>query len=350
MLTQYVIYYTIKSNRGENWKKRYKVYQDYKRGINFIMALKNVNTSFGNFPDTDDYYDVDDPVDYAQELAGDDDDSNNARGEDDDNKGDDNIDDEDVDDDDVNDSKKEANGDDTDDDDTKNKDEDDDDGGDDDGDVSDEVHTPLFNEQQQAKINEIVQNRLERQERSIINRITSASGVDMEGMAEIERAAKLWGLLKENPELSAYVDQAINQAIQQGKARIPQPKQTSQTDTKLAELSKKEAILDLKASDKVFARYSNEILSWAEQEGFEITDERTLKLVYNAWRGANAQRLQKSKEKVSAKKKAEKQTKKQKAQVQKGKSKRSSAKPVDYRKKSDRDILAEEGLSLFVDD
>lgn len=210
-----------------------------------------------------------------------------------------------------------------------------------------QTHTPMFSDAQQGKINEIVQSRLDRQERTTLTKLYEAAGVELDGMPEIERAAKLWGLLKHNPDLSAKIDHVINQEMQA--RRVNQPQYARKSDEREVELSKREALLNLKSSDKAFAKYEKAVMTWAEQEGFSITDEKSLKHAYMAWKGVNADKFVATKQKAQEKKAEQKQVVKQKAKVQSGKSKKGSAN-VNYGKMSDRDILAQEGMSLFVDD
>jgi len=303
------------------------------------MAGEVKPTGSKGFNFYDDYYDVDDVKGKAQDLGDVDVDDDDVEGEDedliDDNDSDEEDEDGEVADSDSKKSSKEES--------EEDSEEDDDDN------ASGDVHTPMFTEGQQEKINQIVQTRLDRQRRSLENELVAASGVDMEGMEEIKRATRLWGILKDNPNLSASINQLIDTAIQKGQARIPKAKETHTSD-KMADITKREAILDMKSSDNVFARYSKEILSWAEQEGYEITDEKSLKLVYNAWKGANSARLGKTKSKATAQKQQQKKAAIKKATTQKGTSKRRSAKPRNYAKMSDIDILNEEGIDLFVED
>lgn len=308
------------------------------------MAINYTDNSRGDMAQLDDYYDVDDVTNDQDVVMDDDDDSvkdddTKDKDTDDDKDSTDGGDDTDVD------ADADDKDDDTSDDDTSDDDKDD---SDDDNPSDDGVHTPLFTKEQQTKVNEIVQARLDRQEKSLISKLTDASGVDMEGIGEIQKAAELWGLLKSNSSLSAEVNQAINKALQEGKARIPE-KKSSQVDNRMVEINKREAILDMKSSDTVFARHSKEVLSWAEQEGFEISDEKSLKHAYLAWKGVNASKLAQAKKTVADKKKSDKATVKQKASVQKGTSKRTSSK-TNSRSMSDLDILSSEGLSLFIDD
>jgi len=207
------------------------------------------------------------------------------------------------------------------------------------------VEETKFDVKQQKELNRIIKSRLERQEGKLIKSLQDVAGTDI-SMAEVTNASRLWGLLKENPDLSRAIDQVIDQHLRNGKAIAPTEKTVS---TKEAELDKKEAILDLKLSDKTFNKNADKILNWAEEQGFDVANKKSLKLAFMAWRGSQGSLLQATQKLNEQKKQATKQATKQKAKVQSGKSSKSKGN-VDYARLSDADVLASEGLSLFMED
>jgi hypothetical protein len=211
--------------------------------------------------------------------------------------------------------------------------------------VDDNDTSVKFDKTQQKALNRIVQQRLERQEGKLLKEFSDVAGTDL-NIEEVGSASRLWGLLKTNPDLSRAIDQVIDQHLRSGKAVVPEAKQIS---TKEVELEVKEAILDLKLADKNFNKNSDKILRWAEDQGFDVVSKKSLQLAYMAWKGSQAKVVQATQKIQEQKKQATKKAVRQKAAVQGGKSSKSKGK-VDYARLSDSDVLASEGLSLFVDD
>ena len=211
--------------------------------------------------------------------------------------------------------------------------------------VDDNDTSVKFDKSQQKALNRIVQQRLDRHEGKLLKEFSDVAGTDL-SVDEVGSASRLWGLLKTNPGLSQAIDQVIDQHLRSGKATPPEAKQTS---TKEAELEIKEAVLDLKLADKNFNKNSDKILKWAEDQGFDVVNKKSLKLAYMAWKGSQAKVVQATQKIQEQKKQATKKAVRQKAAVQGGKSSKSKGK-VNYARLSDSDVLASEGLSLFVDD
>ena len=73
---------------------------------------------------------------------------------------------------------------------------------------------PLFDKKQQAEVNKIVKERLDRQNSALLRDLSkSAGGVEI-AHDEVTSATRLWGLLKANPNLSKEVDGLIALAFQ----------------------------------------------------------------------------------------------------------------------------------------
>ena len=204
---------------------------------------------------------------------------------------------------------------------------------------------PVFDKTQQAEVNKIIKARLERQEAKLLNDLKSVAGTDLDA-TEISSSARLWGLLKANPDLSKAIDQVIDQHMREGKARAPEQRNVQ---SKEVELNRKEAILDLKISDKTFNKNANKILSWADEQGFEVSDPKSLNMAYLAWKGSQGKVLEATRKLQEQRRQSEKKTVRQKASVQSSKSGKRKA-PTDYSKMSDADVLASSGLRLFTDD
>jgi len=206
----------------------------------------------------------------------------------------------------------------------------------------------VFNKKQQDEINKLVRTRLERQEAKIVKDLAKAAGVDI-AYDEITSAARLWGLLKLNPELSTDIDKAINIALSSGKAKMPVDVSTT-TDAITQRLELKEAILDLRASDRTFGKNANKIIAWAENEGFNVNNAQALKMAFLAWKGAQG-KVEEAVQKAQEKRKQDNKKALQKqANVQSTKTTKPLGGTVDYSKMSDVSVLAAEGLSLFTDD
>jgi hypothetical protein len=215
----------------------------------------------------------------------------------------------------------------------------------DDEDVDDNDKSVKFDNQQQKELNRIVKTRLERHEGKLLKDFSTVAGTEL-SMNEVSNASRLWGLLKENPDLSKAVDRVIDQHLSEGKAVAPESKHVS---SKEVELEVKEAIVDLKLIDKAFNKNSDKILKWAEDQGFEVTNKKSLQLAYMAWKGSQAKVVQATQKLQEQKKQATKKAVRQKAAVQSGKSSKSKGK-LDYTRMSDSDVLASDGLNLFIED
>ncbi len=302
----------------------------------------NLQLFAGDEPQDDLDYDVDSLEDMLGENVGNDDDGDHDHADDDDASTDDDT---STDDDDVSDEPSdEKDGDESDEDDKDGDDDTDDDEPQDDDDV--DLSDVKFDKKQQAKVNEIVQNRLTRAEQKWEKMIQEAAGteLDMENGGEVLSAVRLWGLLKTNPELSRAIDTTIQHYLSNGMAKQPEFKQAT---TKEQELELKEAIIDMKLADSTFAKNHTKIMEWAEDQGFVITDKKSLEMAYLAWKGSNA-RKEAANAQLREQRKSQKKGEKKKAVLESGRKR--SKKPVDYRKMTDRDILAYEGLKLFTED
>ena len=206
---------------------------------------------------------------------------------------------------------------------------------------------PLFNDVQQQEVNKLIQARLVRQETKFVSDLARAAGVDLTAQ-EIPQAAKLWGMLKHNPALSAEVDKVITTALSKGYAKEPVAL-TNATSEAEARLAFKEAVLDMKASNTTFNKNSDKILAWAEAKGYEVTDAKSLELAYLAWQGTQS-KVTETARKASAQRKQDAKTQlKKRATVQKAKTGKAAA-PSNYRKMTDAAILASEGLNLFTEE
>lgn len=206
---------------------------------------------------------------------------------------------------------------------------------------------PVFDKKQQAEVNKLIKARLERQETTLVRDLSKAAGVEI-AHEELAPATRLWGLLKSNPELSRTIDGVIAEALSKGTAKAPDTKNNT-VDAVTQRLELKEAILDLKAADTTFGKNADKIIAWAENEGYEITNGKSLKMAYLAWKGSQgkiAEAIQKS----TAKRKQEtKKMMQKRATVQSTKSGTNTGK-TDYRRMSDSALLASEGIQLFTDD
>lgn len=203
---------------------------------------------------------------------------------------------------------------------------------------------PLFNEHQQKEVNRIVQTRLERQEAKLIKDLSQTAGVALE-QQEVPQAAKLWGLLKNNEELSRTIDSVIGDYLASGRAVAPDTTQKS-VDTVKQRLVLKEAILDLRAADNTFEKNSDKILAWAENEGFTVNDEKTLSMAYLAWKGSQGAVIDTIQRTKAQRQEQARKTQQRKATVQSSKA-GGGKKVLDYQKMSDKDLLNSAGLSLF---
>lgn len=204
-----------------------------------------------------------------------------------------------------------------------------------------------FDKKQQTRVDQIVKERLERAETKLVRDMASAAGVEI-SREEISSAARLWGLLKSNPQLSRAVDGIISTSLAEGSAQAPVTDDSPESRTQRLEL--KEAILDLKVADNLFAKNADKILAWAENEGYTVTDAKTLKLVFSAWKGAQGKVVAAVQKTTAQRKQEAKKTLQKRATVQTSKPGAKSTGSTDYRKMSDKAILASEGIKLFTED
>jgi len=202
----------------------------------------------------------------------------------------------------------------------------------------------VFTKEQQKIVDDIVQSRLDRMEKQYTQQAREAAGVEV-SRQEIFDALNLWGFLKLNPRLSKDVQSQIDAFIESGNY-VAQKR--SGRNSKEDELNKREAVLDLKASDSFFAKHSKKILEWAEDEGFEIYDAKSLKRAYLAYKGSQGV-LDKADEEYHKQRQKSKTDARKRAKVATSKKGGSPKKAQDFKKMSDADILAASGLKLFTD-
>lgn len=202
----------------------------------------------------------------------------------------------------------------------------------------------VFTKEQQKIVDDIVQSRLDRMEKQYTQQAREAAGVEV-SRQEVFDALNLWGFLKLNPRLSKDVQSQIDAFIESGKY-VAQKR--SGRNSKEDELNKREAVLDLKASDPFFTKHSKKILEWAEDEGFEIYDAKSLKRAYLAYKGSQGV-LDKADEEYHKQRQKSKTDARKKAKVATSKKGGSPKKAQDFKKMSDADILAASGLKLFTD-
>lgn len=202
----------------------------------------------------------------------------------------------------------------------------------------------VFTKEQQKIVDDIVQSRLERMEKQYMQQIREAAGVEV-SRQEVLDALNLWGFLKLNPRLSKDLQSRIDAFIESGNY-VAQKR--SGRNSKEDELNKREAVLDLKASDSFFAKHSKKILEWAEDEGFEIYDAKSLKRAYLAYKGSQGV-LDKADEEYHKQRQKSKTDARKRAKVATSKKGGSPKKVQDFKNMSDADILAASGLKLFTD-
>lgn len=202
----------------------------------------------------------------------------------------------------------------------------------------------VFTKEQQKIVDDIVQSRLNRMEKQYMQQIREAAGVEV-SRQEVLDALNLWGFLKLNPRLSRDLQSRIDAFIESGNY-VAQKR--SGRNSKEDELNKREAVLDLKASDSFFAKHSKKILEWAEDEGFEIYDAKSLKRAYLAYRGSQGI-LDKADEEYHKQRQKSKTDARKRAKVATSKKGGSPKKVQDFKNMSDADILAASGLKLFTD-
>ena len=202
-----------------------------------------------------------------------------------------------------------------------------------------------FTNEQQKVVDQIVQKRLERKDTQFVRQISEEAGVSL-AHEEITQSAKLWGLLKANPELSEAVDLVIKTQLSQGKAKEVVKNVSSKRE---AILEVKEATLDLKLSDPLFRKNADKILEWADDQGYEVNSKKSLQLAVLAWKGSNDSILTKARQSSEQKRKSAKKATQKRAGAQGGSSAKTKT-PQDFRKLSDKDVLTRSGLSLFTDE
>jgi len=181
-------------------------------------------------------------------------------------------------------------------------------------------------------------------EKQYTQQAREAAGVEV-SRQEIFDALNLWGFLKLNPRLSKDLQSQIDAFIESGNY-VAQKR--SGRNSKEDELNKREAVLDLKASDPFFTKHSKKILEWAEDEGFEIYDAKSLKRAYLAYKGSQGV-LDKADEEYHKQRQKSKTDARKRAKVATSKKGGSPKKAQDFKKMSDADILAASGLKLFTD-
>lgn len=202
----------------------------------------------------------------------------------------------------------------------------------------------VFTKEQQKIVDDIVQSRLDRMEKQYTQQAREAAGVEV-SRQEVLDALNLWGFLKLNPRLSKDLQSRIDAFIESGNY-VAQKR--SGRNSKEDELNKREAVLDLKASDPFFTKHSKKILEWAEDEGFEIYDAKSLKRAYLAYKGSQGV-LDKADEEYHKQRQKSKTDARKRAKVATSKKGGSPKKAQDFKNMSDADILAASGLKLFTD-
>jgi len=153
--------------------------------------------------------------------------------------------------------------------------------------------------------------------------------------------------IKARPDLAQQV-QALIDAYDDD--NLPQIQAQSEVEKLKQDFAFEKELLRLESSDKVFAANKQAIYDHAEAEygiDFETNkDPKMLKMVYNAWKGANAEQLA-AKAALEAKKAAvKKQDDRQNAKLQgsTGPGKQN----VDWSKMSDEQILAAHGFKSLI--
>ena len=202
-----------------------------------------------------------------------------------------------------------------------------------------------FTKEQQDVINKVVAKRLARAETSFVKDLSQVAGTQLE-QSEITDAAKLWGFLKLNPQLSLSVQQQIDFF---SKNASPVTAEAQRDVDKELLLDLKEAVIDLKDKDAGFRKNYDAFVEWTEDNKYSISDKKTLEMAYLAWQGANSKILRANEVLREQRKNAQKSHMKRRASVEGG-NKAPRKSNVDYTKMSDRDILASEGIALFTDE
>ncbi len=196
-------------------------------------------------------------------------------------------------------------------------------------------------------VDKIVERRLHRDRRAREKEFSQVAGMRLSN-EDVKKAARLWGFLAKNPDLNARVHQIFQEYESSGRIR-----HDSYYDDALSErereLELREAIIDLRARDKVFRNHETEIMEWAEINGYDIEDERTLRLAVMAWKGENMNRFVSDAQKKAQEKAIKRAKQKHDAKLLPGKGVRKQQK-LDYSKMTPEEILRAEGLSLFISD
>lgn len=199
---------------------------------------------------------------------------------------------------------------------------------------------------------EWVKRRLARAERAFERKFLEEAASESDGVQlerrELPKAVRLWNVLKHNPDVSRAVDELLRKSGEEGKLK---PLTAVRPDARInrleSEFDLREAELELKYSDPVYRKYSEEIKDWAEAEGLDITNPKTLRLAVKAWKSDNQGKLLANKPKPKAAPAADP---KRKAAALVGGKSPVKATPIDYRKASDADILKSMGISLFTEE
>lgn len=197
----------------------------------------------------------------------------------------------------------------------------------------------------QEEFDRALQARLAREKRKMERELIQHAGTELTS-TEVPEAVRLWGFLKQHPELSKRVSEVINgspQARQQ-----PQP-QGNYFKQQLQEIELKEAVMDLKAEDAIFRKHEREIEDWVDEQGIQVTDAKSLKVAYLAWKGQNYRKDAADTELAVQRKMQDNLRKKKNASVLPAKAQKATA-SLDYSKLSPQDILKAEGLSLFKEE
>ena len=163
---------------------------------------------------------------------------------------------------------------------------------------------------------------------------------------EISEAAKLWGFLKNNPDLSKKVGDLINSS---GTATQNSPVSTTYFKQQMQEIELKEAVADLRADDPIFRKNEKEIEDWVDAQGIPVTDAKSLKVAYLAWKGENSPRKVAEAELNAQRKMQSNLRNKKKAAVLPAKAQKASP-SLDYSKMSASEILKSTGMTLFRDE
>ncbi len=164
---------------------------------------------------------------------------------------------------------------------------------------------------------------------------------------ELAEAVRLWKYLEHNPEVAAAVRSVLHTSP--GKMPTYEGRRGSSEGSSGSAIELKLATMDLRARDKLFRKFENDVLDWADFKGVPVKDEKSLNLAYQAWKGANIHLLTAKAEAKGAKKALEGRNKAKAAGMVPRKGGAKTGKP-DYRKMSDTDVLKSLGLKLETED